>query len=208
MSAGPPPMPSSVRFAYARHAPNPRNWYSQEGYEGCLIAWDPIPDTVGVVAIRTAQNLPENCALDLMAGRYQQTAEQLLIKRPIDAIVDDQMHEHNRYLILVRTAAGAFVAPPFASKSSPPTPTAPPSVDSPFGPTPTDDPRAAIPPASTTQPCVLIPILTDFIGVTPITSPTSSATTSSSVPKPSAHSPATPPRSPNCARFWSEKALI
>jgi hypothetical protein len=115
-------MPSSVRFAYARHAPSPRNWYSQENYEGCLIAWDPIPDTVGVVAIRTAQNLPENCALDLMAGRYQQVAEQLLIKRPIDALVDDQIHEHNRYLILVRTAAGAFVAPPLrVEKFSPDT---------------------------------------------------------------------------------------
>jgi hypothetical protein len=110
MSSGPPPLPSSVRFAYAPCAPTLANWYGQPDYEGCLLTWDPVPDVVGVIAVRSEKALPENCALDLMSGRYQQVAEQVVIKRSVSALVDDQTHERSYYLVLARTAAGEFVA--------------------------------------------------------------------------------------------------
>ncbi|MDX9722022.1 MAG: hypothetical protein RBU37_14850 [Myxococcota bacterium] len=103
-------VPDSVRLVYARSAPTPLNWYTQGDYEGCLITWDPPAERVlGYVIFRTTENLPDDCASDLLDGYLRDVADRIDIMRPIKAIVDDQIHERNRYLILARTRQSEYI---------------------------------------------------------------------------------------------------
>ena len=102
-------MPENIRVHYARQAPSPHNWYSQDDYAGCLITWEVPDDAVGYVFFRTHEPLDSDCGVELMSGRMADLADRLDVHVPIKALVDDEIHDRNRYVIFAELASGGFV---------------------------------------------------------------------------------------------------
>ena len=93
--------PEIVRFHYARQAPSPQNWYTQPDYAGCALKWpSPHVSVVSYIIFRTRENLPTDCCDDLLDGYLEEETERLDIDHPITCLVDDEIHEKNRYLVL------------------------------------------------------------------------------------------------------------
>ena len=93
--------PDKVRFHFARQAPSPWNWYTQEEFEGCALKWDAPSGTVlDYVIFRASENLPTDCCEELFDGVYDDVVDRLDVSHPINALVDDQIHDRNRYLVL------------------------------------------------------------------------------------------------------------
>ena len=93
--------PETVRFHFARQAPSAWNWYTQAEFAGCALKWpSPHVDVVSYIIFRTNENLPADCCDDLLDGYLEDEVDRLDIDHPITCIVDDEIHDRNRYLVL------------------------------------------------------------------------------------------------------------
>ena len=98
-----PVIPEIVRFHFARLAPSPWNWYTKPDFSGCALRWTPPADNVALyIVFRSSENLPSDCCEDLLNGQFDDVVERIDIFKPISQLVDDEIHEKNRYLVLAR----------------------------------------------------------------------------------------------------------
>ena len=96
-------IPEVVRFHFARLAPSPWNWYTKSDYQGCALRWTAPEGNVALyIVFRSNENLPSDCCEDLLNGCYDDVAERIDIFKPITQLVDDEIHDKNRYLVLAR----------------------------------------------------------------------------------------------------------
>ena len=96
-------IPEVVRFHFARLAPSPWNWYTKSDYHGCALRWSAPEGNVALyIVFRSNENLPTDCCEDLLNGHYDDVVERIEIFKPITQLVDDEIHEKNRYLVLAR----------------------------------------------------------------------------------------------------------
>ena len=96
-------IPEVVRFHFARLAPSPWNWYTKSDYLGCALRWTAPEGNVALyIVFRSNENLPSDCCEDLLNGCYDDVAERIDIFKPITQLVDDEIHDKNRYLVLAR----------------------------------------------------------------------------------------------------------
>ncbi|MCL2326595.1 MAG: hypothetical protein FWC40_08905, partial [Proteobacteria bacterium] len=96
-------IPETIRFHYARQAPSSWNWYTQSDFAGCLLRWSaPEGFVVRYVIFRSCESLPSNACEDLLDGYHDDTVDRIDVFKPITALVDDEIHEKNRYLVLAR----------------------------------------------------------------------------------------------------------
>ena len=98
-----PDIPQTVRFHFARLAPSPWNWYTKPEFQGCALKWSAPEGNVALyVVFRSSENLPADCCEDLLDGQYDDVVERIDIFKPITQLVDDEIHDKNRYLVLAR----------------------------------------------------------------------------------------------------------
>ena len=96
-------IPEVVRFHFARLAPSPWNWYTKSDYLGCALRWTAPEGNVALyIVFRSNENLPSDCCEDVLNGCYDDVAERIDIFKPITQLVDDEIHDKNRYLVLAR----------------------------------------------------------------------------------------------------------
>ncbi|MBQ9396274.1 MAG: hypothetical protein IJU23_12285, partial [Proteobacteria bacterium] len=96
-------IPETVRFHFARQAPSPWNWYTRADFQGCALRWNEPKGNVSLyIVFRSSENLPSDCCEDLLAGHYDDVVERIDIFKPITRLVDDEIHDKNRYLVLAR----------------------------------------------------------------------------------------------------------
>ena len=96
-------IPEVVRFHFARLAPSPWNWYTKSDYQGCALRWTAPEGNVALyIVFRSNENLPSDCCEDLLNGCYDDVVERIDIFKPITQLVDDEIHDKNRYLVLAR----------------------------------------------------------------------------------------------------------
>ncbi|MBQ9817468.1 MAG: hypothetical protein IJM59_08410, partial [Proteobacteria bacterium] len=98
-----PLIPDAVRFHFARQAPSPWNWYTKPDFAGCALSWSAPEGNVALyIVFRCSENLPSDCCEDLLAGHYDDIVERIDIFKPITRLVDDEIHDKNRYLVLAK----------------------------------------------------------------------------------------------------------
>ncbi|MBQ4360015.1 MAG: hypothetical protein II767_07145, partial [Proteobacteria bacterium] len=98
-----PEVPEEVRFHFARQAPSPWNWYTKQDFAGCALKWKaPEGNVAFYIVFRSSESLPSDCCEDLLSGVYDDVVDRLDIFKPVTRLVDDQIHDKNRYLVLAK----------------------------------------------------------------------------------------------------------
>ncbi|MBR4984354.1 MAG: hypothetical protein IKY83_01265, partial [Proteobacteria bacterium] len=98
-----PEIPENIRFHFARQAPSPWNWYTKQDFAGCALKWTAPQDTVAFyIVFRSSESLPSDCCEDLLSGMYDDVVDRIDIFKPVTRLVDDQIHDKNRYLVLAK----------------------------------------------------------------------------------------------------------
>ncbi|MFA5624456.1 MAG: hypothetical protein WC966_05310, partial [Bradymonadales bacterium] len=96
-------IPELVRFHYARQAPSPRNWYGQDDFDGCELFWQSPDERIArYIIFRMSENIEPDRVQELLDGYFDDIADRIDIFKPITSIVDDEIHDRNRYLVLAR----------------------------------------------------------------------------------------------------------
>ena len=95
-----PEIPEVVRFHFARQAPSPWNWYTKPDFAGCILKWHPIDSVISYTVFRSTESLPGDCCEALLNGEYDDVVDRVDVFKPISQIVDDEIHDRNRYLVL------------------------------------------------------------------------------------------------------------
>ena len=98
-----PEIPESVRFHFARQAPSPWNWYTKPEFAGCRLHWTPPAENVAsYIIFRSSEGLSSDCCEDLLNGMYEDVADRIDVFKQISQLVDDEIHDKNRYLVLAQ----------------------------------------------------------------------------------------------------------
>ena len=98
-----PEIPELVRFHFARQSSSPWNWYTKPDFQGCALKWSAPKGNVALyIVFRSSESLPSDCCDDLLNGQYDDVVERIDIFKPITRLVDDEIHDKNRYLVLAR----------------------------------------------------------------------------------------------------------
>ncbi|MBQ9243193.1 MAG: hypothetical protein IJ165_08180, partial [Proteobacteria bacterium] len=98
-----PEIPEEIRFHFARQASSPWNWYTKPDFAGCALKWKaPEGNVAFYIVFRSSESLPSDCCEDLLGGVYDDIVDRIDIFKPVTHLVDDQIHDRNRYLVLAK----------------------------------------------------------------------------------------------------------